>query len=79
MYKALFMGNHVAVKVFNELVQEEVQEEIELLFELRHPNIVGIFGWFEILDLATRKPLQAGIILELCERGELRMALKKEW
>ena len=65
------MGKKVAVKFFRSLAFDTGMKEIELLFELRHPNIVGIVAWFN-------QNRRAGIVLELCEKGKLSDAYKKD-
>ena len=44
------------------------------MFELRHPNVVGILGFFQIEHSG-----KVGIIFELCALGDLTSACKKEW
>ena len=74
VYRCKFMGEDVAVKLFRNVLEEDAQgaqKELELLFELRHPNIIGICGWFQMKQGGGRAP-KLGIIMELCSRGELR-------
>ena len=72
------MNKEVAVKFFRSLKHESAKKEIELLFELRHPNIVGILGYFTSIK-AGEQYARAGIVLEFCERGKLSDAYKKDW
>ena len=74
VFKGIFKGSRVAVKLYRELNAEQAQKEIELVFELRHPNIVGILGFFQVPQ-STR----VGIVFELCELGDLHSAYKKDW
>lgn len=69
VHKATFRGSVVAVKIFRGINDEESRDkafsEIELLFELRHPCIIGIFAWFETNDG------RLGAVLEFAPRGDL--------
>ena len=60
--------------MFRLLKANKAVKEIELVFELRHPNIVGILTFFEI-----KQSRQVGIVFELCSNGDLRAAYKKDW
>ena len=41
------MGVPAAVKTFRDTRKESAFKEIEMTFSLRHPNIVGLYAWFE--------------------------------
>ena len=67
----------MAVKVFREVsknaklsassdTKAKAHEEIRLLFELRHPCIIGVYAW---LDTPNDR---VGVVLEYCGLGELR-------
>ena len=64
----------MAVKFFRTSVTfEDAQKEIQVMFELRHPHIVGIAGWFRTAEH------RHGILIELCVRGELQTCYKQDW
>ena len=75
VYKCTFLEEACALKLFrsNTKDKEEFEEsafkEIELMFALRHPNIVGLYGW---IRERGEKMDQIGMILELAEGGNLR-------
>ncbi len=69
------MGQQVAVKFFHATLNpENAFKEIKVMFELRHPYIVGIAGWF-----MQAQGNRVGIIIELCEKGELLTCYKQDW
>ena len=70
------MERNVAVKFFRSLENALAWKEIEVLFELRHPNIVGILAWFSSIKDGHDR---VGIILELCQRGKLSDVYTKDW
>lgn len=41
------MGVPAAVKTFRDTSKKSAFKEIEMTFSLRHPNIVGIYAWFQ--------------------------------
>ena len=71
--RGTFKEQPVAVKLFHQLGAQKARKEIELVFELRHPNIVGILGFFEVKHLR-----KVGIVFELCSLGDLTSAYRKE-
>ena len=74
VFRGTYLNKPVAVKVFRQLKAMKAIKEIELVFELRHPNIVGILTFFEI-----QQSHQVGIVFELCSNGDLCAAYKKDW
>ena len=46
VHKGVFRGNDVAIKTFRDEDKNKSFHEIELLFELRHPHIIGLYAWF---------------------------------
>ena len=68
------MGTPVAIKLIRQLAVDKAKQEIEVLFELRHPNIVGILGFFHL-----QRSQEVGILLELCSLGDLCSAYKQDW
>ncbi|KAH3731891.1 ankyrin repeat protein [Pelomyxa schiedti] len=67
VYKALYKGNDVAVKVLkpweDETEADEFQKEFEIMCVLHHPNIVTFFG-------SSLEP-KLCMIMEFCSRGTL--------
>ena len=74
VFRCTYKETKVAVKLFYKLQAPEARKEIELVFELRHPNVVGILGFFQIENSG-----KVGIIFELCAHGDLTSAYKKDW
>ena len=46
VHQGVFRGRDVAVKTFRDDDRRKSFHEIELLFELRHPHIIGLYAWF---------------------------------
>ena len=42
--------------------------EIALLFELRHPQVVGLYAWFRLPGAMPR----VGMLIEFASRGDLQ-------
>lgn len=63
VYKCLFLdGKTAALKLFRSTKEESAAKEIEMMFSLRHPNVIGIYAWF-------REPgqfLQMGWVFLFC-------------
>ena len=74
MYRGTYLNQPVALKVFRQLEASKARKEIELVFELRHPNIVGILTFFQVAETG-----KVGIVFELCSEGSLSAAYKKDW
>ena len=66
VYKALWKSREVAAKRLN----EPDRNEVEVLSQLQHPNIVNLFG---VID----EECEFFLILELCEGGSLRSYLNQ--
>ena len=45
VYKCLYKGKHTALKLFRNTTDEDAIKEIEVMFALRHPNIIGLYAW----------------------------------
>ena len=63
VYKCSFLdGKTGALKLFRNTKEESAAKEIEMMFSLRHPNVIGIYAWF-------REPgqlLQMGWVFLFC-------------
>ena len=59
VYEATWLGCRFAVKKFNVSVPTEVQKEVNILIQLRHPCIVRLMG------LAVHSPRRCSIVMEL--------------
>ena len=47
VYKCVFLdGKTAALKLFRNTKEESAAKEIEMMFSLRHPNVIGIYAWF---------------------------------
>ena len=77
MAKNIVTDNLVAIKII-EKVQEnmiddmEIQNEINILKALSHPNIVKIYEFFD-------SPINYYIVTEFCKKGELFSYIKNEY
>ena len=45
VYKCLYRGDDAALKLFRNTTEENALKEIETMFALRHPNIIGLYAW----------------------------------
>ena len=45
--RGTFQEREVAVKIFRNTTEEKAFKEIEVTFALRHPNIIGLYAWFQ--------------------------------
>ena len=45
VYECLYKGEHTALKLFRNTTDEDAIKEIEVMFALRHPNIIGLYAW----------------------------------
>lgn len=45
VYKCLYKGELTALKLFRNTSDEDAIKEIEVMFALRHPNIIGLYAW----------------------------------
>ena len=73
VYKGKFQGKAVAVKIFRNTSEESAFKEIEMTFSLRHPNVIGLYAWFEHRGALT----QFGMVLELAS-SDLRSVYNKK-
>ena len=48
VHKCTFQDKLAACKIFRNTSEESAFKEIEIMFALRHPNIIGLFAWFQI-------------------------------
>ena len=68
VHKGTFLQKTVAVKIFRNTTDEKAFREIEITFSLRHPNIIGLYAWFQIPGALK----QTGMVVEFAGRGDLR-------
>ena len=73
VHKGKFQSKSVAVKIFRNTSEESAMKEIEITFSLRHPNIIGLYAWFQIRGALT----QFGMVIELAG-GDLRSLYKEK-
>ena len=66
--KGTFRNVPVAVKTFRNSTEEKAFKEIEMMFALRHPNIIGMYAWFQLKG----ELVETGIVMELAHGGDLR-------
>ena len=45
VHKCLFINKPAALKLFRNTNKESAFKEIEMMFSLRHPNIIGLYAW----------------------------------
>ncbi|KAJ1567561.1 hypothetical protein HK096_009437 [Nowakowskiella sp. JEL0078] len=73
VFKGLWMGNLVAVKLLHFKVDrdiiDEMQAELSIAFPLRHPNVIQVFG----ASIDGSNPL---LILEYADGGSLNSFLR---
>ena len=48
VHKCTFQDKVAACKIFRNTSEESAFKEIEIMFALRHPNIIGLYAWFQI-------------------------------
>ena len=48
VHKGTFQKKQVAVKIFRNTSEESAFKEIEIMFSLRHPNVIGLYAWFQL-------------------------------
>ena len=48
VHRGKFQERIVAVKIFRNTTKESAFKEIEILFSLRHPHVIGLYAWFRI-------------------------------
>ena len=82
MFVALYAGAKVAVKKINLLrlpmgerkkTIREFEQELRIMFGLRHPNIVDILG------AITTDGNELSLVMEYVVRGDLRGVLDEEY
>ena len=70
---ASFRDQQVAVKLLRTVsknakaVEENASREIEMMFSMRHPHVIGVYAWFREKVTVTR----FGMIIELAGGGDL--------
>ena len=79
VYKAKWMGTKVAVKRFGKryLTKKALKDfikEIEMLHQLRHPNVVMFFGIWQPGMEAGEDRHRVFLVMELCPNGDLQRA-----
>merc|ERR1711965_1121731 len=67
VYKSSFRNEPAAIKLFRNSEEDKAFREIETSFALRHPNIIGLFAWFQVRGALT----QIGMIIEFAGGGDL--------
>ena len=60
VHRGMFQDKQVAVKIFRNTGEESAFKEIEMMFSLRHPNIIGLYAWFRQRGTL----LQMGVVME---------------
>ena len=48
VHRCTFLDKVAACKIFRNTTEESAFKEIELMFSLRHPNVIGLYAWFQI-------------------------------
>ena len=74
VHECTFQKRQAAAKVFRNTDENKAFREIEMMFSLRHPNIIGLFAWFQIKGAIT----QTGMVIELAKGGDLCQLYKGE-
>ena len=72
VYKSSFRNEPAAIKLFRNTDEDKAFREIETSFALRHPNIIGLFAWFQVRGALT----QIGMIIEFAGGGDLQHLYK---
>ena len=67
VYKSSFSNEPAAIKLFRNTEEDKAFREIEMSFALRHPNIIGLFAWFQVKGALT----QIGMVIEFAGGGDL--------
>ena len=67
VHKCTFQNRVAACKIFRNTTEESAHKEIEIMFALRHPNVIGLYAWFRKDGALT----QYGMVIELA-KGDLR-------
>ena len=68
VYRSSFRNEPAAIKLFRNTEEDKAFREIETSFALRHPNIIGLFAWFQEKGALT----QIGMIIEFAGGGDLQ-------
>ena len=68
VYKSSFRNEPAAIKLFRNTEEDKAFREIETSFALRHPNIIGLFAWFQEKGVLT----QIGMVIEFAGGGDLQ-------
>ena len=48
VHRCTFMNRVAACKIFRNSSEESAFKEIEIMFSMRHPHIIGLYAWFQI-------------------------------
>lgn len=48
VHSCRFGNKAAACKIFRNCAKEKAYKEIEITFAMRHPNVIGIYAWFQI-------------------------------
>ena len=73
VYECIFDEKYAVCKVFRNTTEESAFKEIELMFALRHPNVVGLYAWFRREGTRT----QIGMVIERAA-GDLERLYKEK-
>ena len=68
MYKSSFRGQIVARKEFRNCSAKKAFQEIELLFAMRHPHIIGLYAWYR----SPGTVVLVGAVIEFARNGDLQ-------
>ena len=52
VHRCRFLDKLAACKIFRNTTDESAFKEIEMMFSLRHPNIIGLFAWFQLKGMS---------------------------
>ena len=70
VYLCNYEDKVAALKIFRSSTDDKVDREVEMLFSLRHPHIIGLYGYFRIPGVDGGLT-QAGVLLEFAGGGDL--------
>ena len=45
MYVCTFRNEQAALKIFRNTTKESAFKEIEIMFAMRHPNVIALYAW----------------------------------
>ena len=62
VHHCIFQNRKAACKIFRNTTEESAFKEIEIMFALRHPNIIGLYAWFQVKG-GFRRVLESDVLL----------------